>query len=67
MEGPEIQGTKRKHRCLVTAPARISIAEAREASPYRYFQLPVARAMAAQIVQAVAFMHSRGIIYGGTL
>jgi len=65
VEGPEIRGTKRKHRCLVTTPAMMSIAEAREASPYRYFQLPVARAIAAQIIQAVAFMHSRGIVHGG--
>jgi len=28
VEGPEIRGTKRKHRCLVTTPAMMSIAEA---------------------------------------
>jgi hypothetical protein len=65
MEGPEIQGVKAKHHCLVTTPASMSIVEAREASDVRLFQPAVAQAIAAQLIQAVAFMHSRGIIHAG--
>jgi serine/threonine-protein kinase SRPK3 len=65
MEGPEIQGVKAKHHCLVTTPASMSIAEAREASDVHLFQPAVAQAIAAQLIQAVAFMHSRGIIHAG--
>lgn len=42
-----------------------SLGEAKDASSIRLFQLPVARAMAAQLVQAVAFLHSQGIVHGG--
>lgn len=65
IRGPEIEGRKGFHRCLVTAPARMSIADAREASYKRIFQLPVARAIAAQLIKAVVFLHSRGIVHSG--
>jgi serine/threonine protein kinase len=42
----------------------MSLAEAKDASSIRLFQLPVARAMAAQLVQAVAFLHCLGIVHG---
>ncbi|KAH7388830.1 kinase-like domain-containing protein [Pyrenochaeta sp. MPI-SDFR-AT-0127] len=41
----------------------MSISEAREASNDRLFQPLVARAIAAQLIQAVAFMHSCGIVH----
>lgn len=63
VEGPEIQGTRGKHHCLVTTPARMNLSEAREASHDLLFQPSVARAIAAQLIQAVAFMHSRGIVH----
>lgn len=44
----------------------ISLAEAKDASSTRLFQLPVAKAIAAQIVQAVAFLHARGAVHAGT-
>jgi hypothetical protein len=50
-----VQGPNGTHRCLVTTPARMSISDAREASFKQLFQHPVARAIAAQLVQAVAF------------
>lgn len=65
VEGPEIQGVKWKHRCLVTTPARMSLSDAREASHKRVFQPIVARAIAAQLIQAVASLHARGIVHGG--
>lgn len=66
VQGPEIEGTMRKHHCLVTTAARISVSEAREASYTRLFKPLVARAIAAQLIRAIAYMHSRGIIHGGT-
>jgi serine/threonine protein kinase len=65
VEGPEILGLRKQHHCLVTTPARMSIAEARDASCCRLFQPLVARAIAAQLIEAVAFVHSRGIIHAG--
>lgn len=65
VEGPEIHGVRRKHHCLVTTSARMSVSEAREASGNRLFQPLVARAIAAQLIQAVAFMHSRGVVHAG--
>ncbi|KAH7414289.1 kinase-like domain-containing protein [Phaeosphaeria sp. MPI-PUGE-AT-0046c] len=41
----------------------MSVAEAREAGYSRVFQPDVARAIAAQLIQAVAYMHSRGVIH----
>ncbi|KAE8352185.1 kinase-like domain-containing protein [Aspergillus coremiiformis] len=51
------------HRCFVTVPGMMNLAEAKDASYIRLFQLPVARAIVAQLVQAVAFLHSRGIVH----
>ncbi|KAH4233109.1 hypothetical protein HBH98_203070 [Parastagonospora nodorum] len=63
VEGPDIHGIRRKHHCLVTTLARMSISEARDASYNRLFQPLVARAIAAQLIQAIAFMHSRGVVH----
>lgn len=65
VEGPEIQGVRGKHHCLVTTPARMNMSEAREVSDNRLFEPSVAHAIAAQLIQAVAFMHSRGIVHAG--
>jgi serine/threonine protein kinase len=65
VEGPKIQGLRRKHQCLVTTPARMCISEAREASYRRLFQPSVAHSIAAQVVRAVALMHFRGIVHAG--
>jgi serine/threonine-protein kinase SRPK3 len=65
VEGPVIQGARRKHNCLVTTPARMSISGARDSSYSRLFQPSVARAIAAQLIRAVAYMHSRGIVHAG--
>ncbi|PGH23273.1 hypothetical protein AJ80_02689 [Polytolypa hystricis UAMH7299] len=58
-----IKGPNGEHQCVVTAPASMSLSDAREASDTRLFQLPVARAVAAQLIQVVAFLHSRGIVH----
>ena len=60
-----LSGPNGVHHCYVTEPGMTSLGEAKDASSIRLFQLPVARAMAAQLVQAVAFLHSQGIVHGG--
>ncbi|KAG9206227.1 hypothetical protein G6514_004950 [Epicoccum nigrum] len=63
VEGPEIKGVRRKHQCLVTTPARMNILYARDFGYGRPFQIMVARAVAAQVTQAVAGLHSRGVLH----
>ncbi|KAK9369044.1 kinase-like domain-containing protein [Lipomyces kononenkoae] len=58
-----LSGPNGKHRCFVTVPARMTLAEAQDASQIRLFQLPVARAIVAQLIQGVAFLHSRGVVH----
>jgi hypothetical protein len=68
---PEIQnhlvihGPNGDHNVIVIELAMMSLHDAREASYKCLFQLPVARAIAAQLVQAVVFLHGRGIVHGG--
>lgn len=59
-----LTGPNGEHQCLVTAPAMKSIYQANDEA-YSPFQIPVARAIAAQLTQAVAFLHSQGIVHGG--
>lgn len=61
----KICGPNGIHPCYVTTPARMSLAEAKDGSYVELFQLDVARALAAQLTQAVAYTHSRGYIHGG--
>lgn len=42
----------------------MSLSEAQDASYNRVFQLEVARALAAQLVLAVEYVHSQGFIHG---
>ncbi|PWY71751.1 kinase-like protein [Aspergillus heteromorphus CBS 117.55] len=57
-------GPNGSHRCLVMDPARVNINEAKEAADHRILHLPAARAIAAQLVLGVQFIHSQGIVHG---
>ncbi|KAF2969484.1 hypothetical protein GQX73_g4035 [Xylaria multiplex] len=59
-----VSGPNGTHPCFVTTPARCSLADAKEASRSRLFQLDVARSLAAQLVMAVAFTHDKGYVHG---
>ncbi|KAE8154969.1 kinase-like domain-containing protein [Aspergillus avenaceus] len=59
-----LSGPNGTHRCLVTVPGMMNLADAKDASCTRLFQLPVARGIVAQLIQAVAFLHSQGIVHG---
>jgi len=43
----------------------MNLSDAREASYKRVFQLPVVQAVAAQLIQPVAFLHSQGVVHAG--
>ncbi|KAI1906349.1 hypothetical protein LOZ52_006469 [Ophidiomyces ophidiicola] len=57
-------GPNGMHRCLVTDFVRISISEAKIAAEHRLLPLPAARAIAAQLILGVRFIHSQGIVHG---
>lgn len=63
----EIDGPNGAHLCIATLSARMSVAEAQDASFTRLFQPRVARAIAAQLIQAVAHMHWKGYVHAGKL
>ncbi|KAH7154355.1 kinase-like domain-containing protein [Fusarium sp. MPI-SDFR-AT-0072] len=58
-----VTGPNRNHPCFVTALARCSLRDAQDAANSYMFQLPVARSIAVQMVNAVAYIHSQGLIY----
>ncbi|KAI2843153.1 hypothetical protein CBS11350_5432 [Aspergillus niger] len=59
-----IHGPNGEHACYVTSPARASLSNLKDGSWVRLFQLNVARALAAQLVLAVNYVHDRGFIHG---
>ncbi|KAJ9487004.1 hypothetical protein VN97_g6322 [Penicillium thymicola] len=58
-----LDGPNGRHRCLVTEPGMMTLDEAKDASYTRILKLPVARDIAAQVIQAVAFLHHRGVVH----
>jgi serine/threonine protein kinase len=61
----KICGPNGEHNAMVTPVAMMSLMDAKEGSYVCLFQLPVARAIAAQLARAVAYVHDRGIVHGG--
>ncbi|KAF6808544.1 hypothetical protein CSOJ01_07493 [Colletotrichum sojae] len=61
----EISGPNGTHPCLVTLPARCSLARAKEMSRSGLFQLDVARFLTRQLVVPVAHVHQQGYVHGG--
>jgi hypothetical protein len=59
-------GSNGRHRCLVTEPMMMSLSAAKGVSYKRLFQLPVARAIAAEAILAVAFLNDPEIVNVGT-
>ena len=59
-----IQGPNGNHVCLVTSPARMSLSDAKNGSWISLFQLEVARAIAAQLVIVVQYLHAQGFVHG---
>lgn len=59
----DVQGPNGTHPCLITTPARCTLADAKD--PAGLFQLDVARSLVAQLAMAVAHMHDLGYVHGG--
>ncbi|PCG98572.1 Hypothetical protein PENO1_057280 [Penicillium occitanis (nom. inval.)] len=59
-----ISGPNGTHRCVITDAARLNFNEVKEYPYHRLLHLPVARAIATQLVLGVQFVHSRGIVHG---
>ncbi|KAF4980299.1 hypothetical protein FZEAL_3670 [Fusarium zealandicum] len=57
-------GPNGRHTCLVNDPAMMSLRLAKDTSFSRLFQLRTARAIAAQVLQAVAYVHQGGVVHG---
>ncbi|KAI0126811.1 putative srpk [Xylariales sp. AK1849] len=60
----DVEGPNGTHSCLVTTPARCSLADAAEAADYSPFNLCVARSISAQLAMAVAHIHELGYVHG---
>lgn len=58
-------GPNGNHQCLVVDAARINVDETKEAAYHRVLHLAPSRAIAAQLILAVQFIHSQGIVHGG--
>jgi serine/threonine protein kinase len=60
----DIQGPNGRHPCYVTTVGGANLEDAKLKDFYGIFRLDVARAMAAQLVIAVAHVHERGYVHG---
>lgn len=60
-----LHGPNGNHPCYVTALAMCSISAAKNGSYKRLFQARTARSLIVQLVQAVEYIHSKGIVRGG--
>ena len=60
-----IDGPNGSHLCLVSEPARCSVADSKEASINWMFSMALARAIAAQVVLGLKDIHSSGVVHGG--
>ncbi|KAH9225407.1 hypothetical protein K456DRAFT_1797383, partial [Colletotrichum gloeosporioides 23] len=63
-----MQGPNGRHRCFVSDPTCINLSQSKfRSEPNWLFRLNVARALVAQLIQGVAYMHSQGVVHGGKL
>ncbi|KAF5619481.1 kinase domain protein [Fusarium sp. NRRL 52700] len=59
-----LDGPNGTHPCIVSAPARCSVAESIKTSRYNSFRLDVARALSAQLIMATTYVHRAGLVHG---
>lgn len=60
-----ITGPNGHHQTIVTEAAAFSVAISKELSTTWMFPLPVARAVAAQVLQGLSYVHLCGVVHGG--
>jgi hypothetical protein len=61
-----INGPNGRHLCIVSEAAGCSVAQSKEASTTWKFPANVARAISAQVLLGLAYIHSCGVVHGGT-
>jgi len=60
-----LHGPNGTHPCYVTALAMCSVSSAKDGSYRRIFQARTARLLIVQLVQAVEYIHAKGVVHGG--
>ncbi len=60
-----IDGPNGRHRCLVSEAAGCSVAQSKEASTTWKFPANVARAISAQVLMGLDYIHSCGVVHSG--
>ena len=60
-----LEGPIGTHLCVLSEVVGCSVAESKEAATTRMFRLPVARAISAQVLMGLAYMHSCGVTHCG--
>ena len=58
-----IDGPNGRHLCLVSEPARCEVGTLRD---WKMLPLEVARAVVAQVILGLRYIHSCGVVHGGT-
>ena len=61
-----INGSFGRHRCLVSKPARCSVAASKDAAIRWVFLMELARAIAAEAALGLQEIHACGVVHGGT-
>ncbi|KAK1846434.1 protein kinase domain-containing protein [Colletotrichum chrysophilum] len=60
-----MQGPNGRHRWFVSDPTCINLSQSKfRSEPNWLFRLSVARALVAQLIRGVAYMHSQGVVHG---
>lgn len=66
LPGPGIEGQPRRmHECLISPLAYCDLRTIRRREKYGMFRLDTARTIVAQLVEAIAELHSRGFVHRG--
>lgn len=60
-----LTGPNGRHRCIVIEAAGCSVAQSKEFSTTWMFPVDTARAIAAQVLEGLAYIHSCGIVHAG--
>lgn len=60
-----LYGPNDTHPCYVTTLAMCSVSGAKDGSYKRIFQASTARSLIAQLVLAVEYIHTQGVVHGG--
>jgi len=62
-----LDGPNGRHSCLVLEAASCSLHAAKDLSYHRLLHLPIARAVIAELVLAVRYLHLQGVAHGGNV